>query len=381
MWMGLYWMNSTTEKKNYLVNKYVRRFFLVCIFILLTMYIIFDVYSLGNDFTVGMVMLGSHSDDARSQMNHEKMEIACEEMNVRLIVEEYVDESWESSVQAVKRLDEKGANAIVLDSTCYANHVARLSAQYPEIVFFCNNTGSVEDIECATYSPRLYQVRYLAGILAGLETTTGKIGYVAAMENPEVNRGINAFTLGVKSVRKDAEVIVCFTDSWNDTDKETKLTTDLIEKEKVDIVTYHQDGDTVAEIAEKYQVKYIAFHEYKETYSEKCLAVVKENGEQVYKEILKDCLNGYCKKSDRYWFGLEKNAVELQFCSDVVSDEIKVKIRETEQRLLEHRDVFSGKIKDNQGNLICAEDETISDEMLFYRCTWLAEGVRVYGEK
>ena len=52
-----------------------------------------------------------------------------------------------------------------------------------------------------------------------------------------------------------------------------------------------------------------------------------------------------------------------------------------EQRLLEHRDVFSGEIKDNQGNLVCTEDETISDERLFYRCTWLAEGVRVYEEK
>ena len=183
------------------------------------------------------------------------------------------------------------------------------------------------------------------------------------MENPEVNRGINAFTLGVKSIRNDAEVIACFTGSWNDAEKEEKLTTDLIEKENVDIITYHLDDDRVAEIAEKYQIEYIAFHEDKEMYSDNCLAVVKANGEQVYKEMIKDCINGYSKISDIYWLGLEKNAVELQICPDKVSDEAKAQINMLEQRLLEHRDV------------------TISDERLFYRCTWLAEGVRVYEEK
>jgi len=370
-----------TENKSSLVNKYVRSFTLICAFMLIAMYIFFEAFSFKEDFTVGMVMLGSHLDDGRSQMNHEKMEMVCNEMDVRLIVEEYVEESWEKCAQAVERMNEKGANAIVLDSAIYAKYVARLSVRYPHINFFCNNAGDVENTACATYSPRVYQARFLSGILAGLETKSGKIGYVAAMENSEVNRGINAFTLGVKSVREDAEVLVSFTDSWNDAEKETKLATDLIEKEGVDIITYHQDGDTVAEVAEKYQVGYIAFPEYKEAYSDKCLAVVRINTEQLYKEMLKDCLTGYYKQNDRYWLGLEKNAVELQFCSDTVSDEIKLEIQETEQRLLEHRDVFSGEIKDNQGNLICAEDETISDDMLFYKCTWLAEGVNVYEEK
>ena len=81
-------MNNTTEKKNYLVNRYVRQLFLACALILLAMYVIFESYSLRDTITVGMVMLGSHSDGTRSQVNHEKMEIACEEMNVRLLIEE-----------------------------------------------------------------------------------------------------------------------------------------------------------------------------------------------------------------------------------------------------------------------------------------------------
>ena len=44
------------------------------------------------------------------------------------------------------------------------------------------------------YFGRIYQARYLSGIVAGMNTKTNKIGYVAAMgsENSEVTGGIDA---------------------------------------------------------------------------------------------------------------------------------------------------------------------------------------------
>ena len=73
-----------------------------------------------------------------------------------------------------------------------------------------------EDKNLSTYFGRIYQIRYLSGIVAGLQTETNEIGYVAAFPIPEVNRGINAFTLGVRSVNPDATVYVSWTNSWND---------------------------------------------------------------------------------------------------------------------------------------------------------------------
>ena len=47
-------------------------------------------------------------------------------------------------------------------------------------------------------------------------TRSGAIGYVAAFPIPEVIRGINAFTLGVRAVNPKAEVRVVWTKSWYD---------------------------------------------------------------------------------------------------------------------------------------------------------------------
>jgi hypothetical protein len=55
---------------------------------------------------------------------------------------------------------------------------------------------------------KIEQPRYLSGIVAGKMTESNIIGYVAAFPIPEVIRGINAFTLGVRSVNPAAEVRV-----------------------------------------------------------------------------------------------------------------------------------------------------------------------------
>ena len=61
---------------------------------------------------------------------------------------------------------------------------------------------------------RMYQPRYLSGLVAGASTQSNIIGYVAAFPIPEVIRGINAFTLGVREVNPDAEVRVVWTNTW-----------------------------------------------------------------------------------------------------------------------------------------------------------------------
>ena len=52
-----------------------------------------------------------------------------------------------------------------------------------------------------TYYPRTYEVTYLLGMLAGIMTKTGHIGYVAANPVYGVPAAINAFAQGLKSVR------------------------------------------------------------------------------------------------------------------------------------------------------------------------------------
>ena len=91
-----------------------------------------------------------------------------------------------------------------------------LSAEFPDVDFFHATGYKSNDSNFGNYFGRIYQARYLTGLTAGAATETNEIGYVAAFPIPEVIRGINAFTLGVREVNPDATVTVNWTSTWFD---------------------------------------------------------------------------------------------------------------------------------------------------------------------
>lgn len=71
-----------------------------------------------------------------------------------------------------------------------------------------------------TYFGRIYQARYLSGIVAGNEYRDGQNRLCGAdgFRKFGGTGGIDAFALGIYSVNQDAEVYVKVTNSWFDPD-------------------------------------------------------------------------------------------------------------------------------------------------------------------
>ena len=90
--------------------------------------------------------------------------------------------------QAINGLVEDGCNVIFTTSWGYMETTAACAEKYPD-VYFSHGTGYLSNGKNFTnYFGRIYQARYLSGIVAGLNTESDKIGYVAAMgtESSEV---------------------------------------------------------------------------------------------------------------------------------------------------------------------------------------------------
>lgn len=116
--------------------------------------------------------------------------------------------------------------------------------KYPDI-YFAHGTGYKSNGKnFVNYFGRIYQARYLSGIVAGMNTKTDKLGYVAAMDssNSEVTGGIDAFALGVYSVNPDAKIYVKVTNSWFDPDAEKAAAQTLLNMD-CDVVTQHCDTE------------------------------------------------------------------------------------------------------------------------------------------
>ena len=327
---------------------------------------------------VGFVMSGSTEETGWNGMHYVGIKAACDSLGAELLVKENVKEFTGECNTAIEELAKEGVGMIILSSYNYAEEVRELVKEYPEIVFYVNSS-EYHDVNMTSYFVRMYQARYLAGILAGSKTETNEIGYVAAMENNEVNRGINAFTLGVRSVNPDAQVVVCWTGEWDNPEAEKEATTALI-AENADVLTYHQNQPNVVYAADEAGVYSIGYHEPVADCSEKYLTSVVCNWELVYEKIVREYLVGNANKQNNYWIGLETDAVGLSPYSTEVTQEIAERIDIARIGLMTGRDVFSGIIYDREGNLKCGETETISDELLLEKSDWFVEGVRFYEE-
>ena len=118
----------------------------------------------------------------------------------------------------------------------------QLAAEYPDVIFSHATGYKSNGTNFNNYFGRIYQARYLAGIAAGMKTTTNKLGYVSAMgqENSECTGGINAFAMGAYSVNPDCEVYVKVTNSWYDPEGETQAAQALIDA-GCDVIAQHCD--------------------------------------------------------------------------------------------------------------------------------------------
>ena len=329
--------------------------------------------------TVGFVMSGSISEEGWNGMHYKGVKAASEDMGFRLLIKENVKEFTGECKNVVKELVEDGAKMIILSSYGYAEEVKDLVKEYPEISFYVNSS-EYHDKNMTSYFVRMYQVRYLSGILAGMQTKTNTVGYVAAMANNEVNRGISAFTLGVKRVNPDAEVVVAWTDSWDDEKKEKEAARNLIEKEEADVLAYHQNQQYVLDVADESGVKSIGYHQAYSEYSDKYLTSVVCNWERTYRELLREFLQGRSNINENTWLGLEESVVELSAYSELVTEEEKEAIETAKQEILSGNDVFSDEIYDSDGELRCRDGESISDTVLLEQFDWYVEGVRFYEE-
>lgn len=374
MWKGWSFMVNNKQRKIVLG-------FLAIAVVILIILLITQTGRKQEDDTVkiGFILSGSISEEGWNGMHYESAVKACQQLDAELLVKENVKEFTGECEIAIRELIQDGAKMIILSSYGYSEEVLDVVREYPDIVFYGNSSEYHED-NMTSYFVRMYQVRYLSGILAGMQTETNKIGYVAAMANNEVNRGISAFALGVKRVNPEAEVIVAWTGSWDDEAKEIEAANCLIDFSGVDVLTYHQNQAYVVRAAEEKEIYSIAYHEVPQDVSDYCLTTVMCDWSKVYQEVIGEFLRGKGNSIENFWIGIEKDAVCLSEYSTMVSEDAIKEIVKAQTEMHGGESVFSGVIYDREGNLRCAENEIISDEILLEKFDWYAEGVEFYEE-
>ena len=157
-----------------------------------------------SELQIGVIMIGDTSDMG---FNYSHL-VGLQEMQKNLgiedrqitILENVADDS--TCADAISELISNGCNVIIGNSFGFQTYMYEAAAQHPEVLF-CHYSGLLQnDTNFCRFNARNYQTRYLQGIAAAMRSESGKIGFVGAFKNAEVNVSLNAYALGAQSVNK-----------------------------------------------------------------------------------------------------------------------------------------------------------------------------------
>lgn len=294
------------------------------------------------------------------------------------IVRKIVDDSDAQATEAsIRECIDEGCNVIFSTSWGYMETTAAMAEEYPDI-YFSHSTGYKSNGKnFNNYFGRIYQARYLSGIVAGMNTKSNLIGYVAAQDssNSEVTGGIDAFAIGVASVNPDAKINVIITNSWYDPEKEEAASRQLLDM-GCDVMAQHCDTAYPQTLAQERGVYGIGYNSdmSKET-PDSCLTSVIWNWSAYYTSAVKSIIDGSWDGSN-YYGGMAEGLVGITNLASFAAEGTQEKVDEATAAILSGQsNVFDGVMTTNTGETIGQEGSTLDDATITGGINWYYHNV------
>jgi basic membrane protein A len=336
-----------------------------------------------DDMKVGVLYISDPSEGSGYSYTHD-LGIQGMQENLGLhsdqIERKIVDDGDAAATEkAIKECIDDGCKIIFTTSWGYMEATSEMAEQYPDI-YFSHGTGNLSNGKnFNNYFGRIYQARYLSGIVAGMNTKSNKIGYVAAQDssNSEVTGGIDAFSIGVESVNPDAKIYVVVTNSWYDPDKEKAASEQLLDM-GCDVMAQHCDTPYPQTLAQDRGVYGIGYNSdmSKET-PDSCLTSVIWNWSAYYTSAVKSVMNGTWDGSN-YYGGMADGLVGITNLAGFAAEGTQEKVDEATAAILSgENNVFDGVLETNTGDTIGSEGSTLDDATITGGINWYYHNVVV----
>jgi len=296
------------------------------------------------------------------------------EANVENIETTYLESVTDVDAEArIRDLAEQGYNIIFTTSASFRDATAAVAPEFPDVIFE-NCSGFLTSENMGSYFGRMYQAKFLAGIVAGLTTESNKIGYVAPIQIPEIIRLINAVTLGARSVNPDVEMEVVWIGNWFDPPAETAAVESMVDA-GVDVIFTGTDTTVPVVTADEQGVWSVGYDSCESCAAApaKCLTTPCWNWGPIYVDIVEAVRNGT-------WFPetiyrpMSEGTVVLTEVSQAAGEGAQDAVDAARAKIEAGQDVFCGPLYDNNGELRVAEGQCMADMDLI--CfNWYVEGV------
>lgn len=337
------------------------------------------------DIKVGVIHIGNPADGSGYSYTHDvgiqDMQAALGLSDDQIIRKNNVSDGDPTATEtAIRECIEAGCNIIFGTSWGYMDTMEALADEFPNVVFSHGTGYKNNGKNMNNYFGRIYQARYLSGIVAGMKTESNLIGYVAAMgsENSEVTGGIDAFAIGVASVNPDAKIYVKVTNSWYSPTEETNAAKALI-AEGCDVIAQHCDTPNPQLEAESAGVWGVGYNsDMIKDAPGATLTSVEWHWGAYYTQAVQQVIDGTWN-CENYFGGMADGLLDISdLNSALCTDEMQAKVDEAKNEILNNGfNVFDGVLETNDGSTVGEEGSTLDDATIKGGINWYYKNVEV----
>ncbi|SDY50818.1 simple sugar transport system substrate-binding protein [Collimonas sp. OK242] len=314
--------------------------------------------------------------DAGWTFAHDKGRKAVEEKygdKVKTTFVENVPESAADAERVIRQLAVDGNKLIFGTTFGYMEAMLKVAKEFPDVKFE-HATGFKTADNLAQYDVRTYEGAYLAGVVAGKMSKTGKLGVVASVPIPEVIRNIDSFTLGARSVNPKATTRVVWVNKWFDPGKEREAATTLI-GQGVDVLMQNTDSAAVVQTAQEKGVYAFGWDSDMTSFGPKAhLAASMINWGVYYTRRVGEVLDGTWKSSTS-WLGLKDDGIDLGAFNAELPADVKALVAEHKKAIIDgSAPIWKGPVVDNTGKEVVAKD-VVPDDGFLHGIKFYVQGV------
>jgi basic membrane protein A len=307
---------------------------------------------------------------------HEQGRMAVEAAFAGKVKTSYVENVPEGAdaERVIRDLARQGNKLIFTPSFGYMEPTLKVAKEFPDVKFE-SITGYKTAPNVAVANARYYEGRYLAGIAAGRMTKTHVAGYVAGFPIPEVLQGINAFTLGMRSVDPKAQVKVVWLNTWFDPAREREAAMTLFNQD-VDVIVFHTASTAVMAAAQERGKMAVAYHsDMRKTAPDAQIVAVTHHWGDYYVSRVQAVLEGRWKTGS-YWGGVKQAMVRAGDFGPKVPKAVREEVLARQGDIATGKLLpFAGPITDNEGKQVLAAGKSMTDEQIL-SMNFLVSGVQ-----
>lgn len=326
-----------------------------------------------SDFSVVMILDGSAQDGGWNSTHvrgGDKIEAAFPGIKL-----EYVEEvaPGQTATNAFQDAVDGGAD-VVIGTTYYQDDMMDIAAANLDTTFL-TWAGFTPAENVGHFDGASEDGRYLDGLVAGSLTESGIIGYPVGFPFNEVNRAVNAFTIGVREISPDAEVRVVYMNTWFDPALEQQAA-EALANAGADVLAHEVASQVYATVMAQNDGHVIGYtNDWSEIEPQAWASSFLYDWGNYYIAQIQSVVDGNFEPAVTFG-GLKDGFIDFAPYGPDVSDEILALIDERKVAIIDGSfDIFAGPINDNKGNEVIPAGGTIPFEERYDCCQWLIEGV------